>query len=535
MVKTLLIQSPESYIEKWFTEKTKIGGVKSSCCKAALLSTLLWGFFAYHLLVITGVGNADAVCEGLYSYTAADWALACGRWCARYFYGAVGNVVMPGVWVTLYMLCVFASVLLIARLWRFESPLSVFFAAALLAVNPTVIEQSLLQYMFMSWGLSNLLGIAFVYAVFMSDSRLVRCLVAPVGMAVAFGFYQASVGLIALVFGLTLILRLLRGMTARDMLKYALRFVVSAVIGAAEYFVVLRYELNRWGVAESDRVGAFSLREIFTSLGETVPDAYRFFFAYFDDPVFRRKYIAFALGAILLLLFLRRLWLIVKERHYIEGVCAVLLFALIPALANICRVIFPYFTVVTIMEYQIMLLVPFAFALGEEHEARFENVLNLTRIVAFALSLVLVAGYTVSANATYRAYDLSYRHAQYETGEIVRRARALDDYVPGETVMFVGFIRDDTLREKNGVYNYAYGMYDNLIFWEEYMGITSGRQNFALDTLGVDIGEVDMAQYVTVTASEEFAEMPVYPAAGSVARIDGVIVAKLTDDPIRFD
>lgn len=26
MVKTLLIQSPESYIEKWFTEKTKIGG-----------------------------------------------------------------------------------------------------------------------------------------------------------------------------------------------------------------------------------------------------------------------------------------------------------------------------------------------------------------------------------------------------------------------------------------------------------------------------------------------------------------------------
>lgn len=26
MVKTLLIESPESYIGKWFTEKTKIGG-----------------------------------------------------------------------------------------------------------------------------------------------------------------------------------------------------------------------------------------------------------------------------------------------------------------------------------------------------------------------------------------------------------------------------------------------------------------------------------------------------------------------------
>ncbi len=39
----------------------------------------LWGFLAYYLLVITSVGNADAVCEGLHSYTAADWALACGR------------------------------------------------------------------------------------------------------------------------------------------------------------------------------------------------------------------------------------------------------------------------------------------------------------------------------------------------------------------------------------------------------------------------------------------------------------------------
>lgn len=534
MVKTLLIQSPESYIENALTEKTR-GGSRSTKCKTALISTLIWGFLAYHLLVITSVGNADAVCEGLYAYTAADWALACGRWCARYFYGAVGNVVMPGVWLTLYMLCVFASVLLLARLWRLESPISVFFTAALLAVNPTVIDQSLLQYMFMSWGLSNLLGLAFVYAVFASESRLVRYLAAPVGMAVAFGFYQASVGLIALAFSLTLILRLLRGMDWRDMLRCVLRFALSAAIGAAEYFLILRYELNRWGVAESDRVGAFSLREIFASLGETVPDAYRFFFGYFDDTIFRRKYIALALGAILLLFFLRRLWLLIKDRHYAESACAALLFALTPVLANVCRVLFPYFTVVEIMEYQIVLLFPFLFAVAEEREVRFRNTQNLARIVAFALCLVLVGGYTVSANATYRAYDLSYRHAQYEAGEIVRRARALDDYQPGETVMLVGFIRDDTLRENNAVYDYAYSMYDNLIFWEEYMGITSGRRNFFLDTLGVDIGEVDMAQYVAITSGDALAAMPVYPAQGSVARIDGTIVAKLTDDPLRFD
>lgn len=495
----------------------------------------LWGFLAYHLLVISSVGNADAVCEGLYSYTAADWALACGRWCARYFYGAVGNVVMPGVWVTLYMACVFLSVVLLSRLWQIESPIAVFFISALLAVNPTVIDQSLLQYMFMSWGISNLLGLAFVYAVLCAESRLVRYVLAPLAMAVAFGFYQASVGLICLAFALTLLLRLVRGARIKDAAGAVLRFLLSSLIGAAEYFLVLRFELSRWGVAESDRVGAFSLGGIFASLGETLPDAYRFFVAYFDDTLFRRKYIALALGAIMLFFLVRRLWLMIKARHYAETALAALLFVLIPAFCNICRIIFPYFTIVQIMEYQIMLLVPFMLALGEEHEPRFVQTKNAARLVAFALCLVLVGGYTVSANATYRAYELSYRHAQYEAGEIVSRARALLDYESGETVMLVGFIRDDTLREHNGVYRYAYSMYDNLIFWEEYMGITSGRRNFVLDTLGVDLGMVDMAEYCAVTASEEFAAMPVYPAVGSVSRIDGVIVAKLTDEPLLFE
>lgn len=148
---------------------------------------------------------------------------------------------MPGVWVTLYMLCVFLTVLLLARLWDMKSPISVFFTAALLAVNPTVIDQSLLQYMFMSWGISNLLGVGFVYIICRSGSRLARYAAAPVMMAVAFGFYQASVGLIAL----TLILRLLRAGDIRAELITAARFIIASAIGAALYFAILKLELSR--------------------------------------------------------------------------------------------------------------------------------------------------------------------------------------------------------------------------------------------------------------------------------------------------
>ena len=56
-----------------------------------------------------------------------------------------------------------------------------------------------------------------------------------------------------------------------------------------------------------------------------------------------------------------------------------------------------------------------------------------------------------------------------------------------------------------------------------------------LDTLGIDPGEVDMAQYCEIVESDEFAVMPLYPASGSVARIDGVIVAKLSADPLTLE
>ena len=439
---------------------------------------------------------------------------------------------MPGVWVTLYMLCVYLTVLLLARLWNMESPISVFFTAALLAVNPTVIDQSLLQYMFMSWGISNLFGVCFVYIICRSDSCLARYAAAPVLMAMAFGFYQASVGLITLAFALTLILRLLRAGDIRAEAITAARFIAASLIGAALYFVILKLELLRWGVGESDRVGAFSIAAIFSSLGETLPDAYRFFFAYFDDNIFHRNLYAALLAVLGLAVLVRRVWLTVCERHRTAAALAVVLTALVPAFANICRIIFPYFTVVRIMEYQIMLLFPFFFALAEEDESHFVQTKNAVRILAFAMSLLLVCGYTISANATYRAYDLSYSHARYEAGEIMRRARELPDYEDGETVMLAGFIRDDTLRKTNGVYKYAYSMYDNLIFWEEYMGITSGRRNFMLDTLGIDPGDIDMAEYCRIVESDAFADMPLYPAAGSVARINGVIVAKLSDNPL---
>ena len=233
------------------------GDGQGASLRYALLSALISAAAAYHLLVVYGHGNADAMCEGLISYTGADWALACGRWAIRYMTGLSGNLVMPGIWLALYALCCGLSAALLAGLWGIEDKVRLCLVAALLTVNPTVIEQSLLQYMFMAWGLSNLLSILFVWLCCGQERGYRPYILAPVCMATAFGLYQSCVSLMCAAFCMTLIIRLFHGNTRKELWRLVLRFALAALLGTVLYFLVLRVETIRWSVEESERVRSF--------------------------------------------------------------------------------------------------------------------------------------------------------------------------------------------------------------------------------------------------------------------------------------
>ena len=257
------------------------GDGQGASLRCALLSALISAAAAYHLLVIYGHGNADAMCEGLVSYTGADWALACGRWAIRYMTGFSGNLVMPGIWLALYALCCGLSAVLLARLWGIEDKVRLCLVAALLTVNPTVIEQSLLQYMFMAWGLSNLLSILFVRMCCTQERGYRLYILAPLCMATAFGLYQSCVSLMCTAFCMTLIIRLFRGNTLKDVWQLVLRFALAALLGTGLYFLILRVETIRWAVEESERVALFSVKTFLVSLPKSFPQAYKTYAAYF--------------------------------------------------------------------------------------------------------------------------------------------------------------------------------------------------------------------------------------------------------------
>ncbi len=529
----LTIQGPERRIRSalgFFSVGGSYAALKTSVC-----TVLAAGALAYHQLVINGHGNADAIGEGLYYYGAADWALACGRWATRYMNSLSGNVIMPGVWILLYMLCVSLTVMLLVKMWDIRGRIAVCLLSAIMAVNPAVIEQSLLQYMFMAWGLSSLLAAVFVYINCRAGSRWLRYTVAPLCMALAFGLYQASLGFVCLCFCMTLILDLLDGRGIRETLLLVVRFAVSSAIGVLVYFAVLRIEFVRFGVDASYRVEQFSISAIFGSLSEAVPDAYSHFIRYFYDAVLNRR-LWFALLAVLgALLFAARLIPLLKRRRIAEAVLALLLLCAVPAFANISKIVFPYSTIVPIMEYQNILVVPLLFALVGHTEFKLPQIRQLSRWLAFSLTLILCWTYIVSANATYTSYNLTYEYLHFQTSSILNDIYNMPEYSEDSVIVFAGFPDDSYLRKNIQTYRYSYGMYDNLVFWEEGIGIQGGRRSYLLDYFGIDGGYIYGGQYNDAVHSPEFSQMGVYPAQDSIRQFGDMIIVKLSEDPPIFD
>jgi hypothetical protein len=230
---------------------------------------------------------------------------------------------------------------------------------------------------------------------------------------------------------------------------------------------------------------------------------------------------------------------LLRKKCYGEAAVALLLTALLPLLANVTKLCFPETDIIDLMQFQSNLIVPFLLALVERQQWSRQSLKNLGRC---GICLVLVAlnwGYMVSANATYSVYELSYRHTEFVTSSILTQVYAMPDYDESDTIIFAGFIDDTELRNTISAYKFAYGQYDNLIYWTDAgTGLRQSRNNYLMYYFGISGGYIKgmmHGAYNEAVQSEEFAEMGIYPAENSIKKFDNMIIVKLSENPPIFE
>jgi len=200
---------------------------------------------------------------------------------------------------------------------------------------------------------------------------------------------------------------------------------------------------------------------------------------------------------------------------------------LIPPMLNIVAIVIPYREMSTLMCYQMVLIIPFMLALMERIDVNWGKVLQM---ITCLICVAIAWTYVISANTTYRCYELSNRRIHLETSSILMRVLAMPEYEEGKKILFAGFVDDGELRNAYPQFWNAIDMPDNVVYWENVVGINGCRRGYLLETFGVDPGYLTPQEYNMVIQSEEFQKLENFPAENSMAEIENIIVVKISDD-----
>lgn len=496
----------------------------------ALIATLVTGFISHYLLIRGGFTNPDGICEGLTYYMGGDWALVgCGRWAIRYLNKITCNIVIPLYVVLMYCLCIWLSIILLSKIWEFSAP-SIIVLSVIMISTPAVTNQFAYTYTALAYGVSCVLSVLFVYVIFRCNYKK-GVIVGTLSVSVMLGLYQSYVGMVAVLVFMTIIVGLFDYTEVKQLLKRFILCIISALVGCGLYNIILNIDMK---IREFDNSGSrvmeFSITKIFKLFPERFCYVYKKYLNFFTDKLMHRNILYLLIFAFIVVGMSINVFHLLQKKKYGQALVAVLLFVLIPFSSNIIGILIPYNGISELMQYQTILIIPFMLTCIRKLEKyRFYKIFQGMAILIVG---ILAWTYILAANATYKCYELSYRHINSQMQIAVTRVYDLDGYIKDETpILIAGFPNDTVLRNNLDIYQYAENLCENPAFWLDMHGATQNRYLYFMNYFGIDAQRFSDDEYESIINTAEFAEMPVWPDKRSVEMINGYAVVKFMDEP----
>lgn len=503
--------------------------VRDRRLRVILLAAIPAYFLIYGALVAFGTTSADGLCEGLYFYHNAGWASACGRFFTNFANSLTGNVITPVLAAVEGILFLCFSAYLLVRLWNIRTPAWIALITLLMLGNPTTISLYWYPHVFAIYTLAVLLAI--VYAYCMARFRTVASLILGIlSLALSLGIYQSYIGVAAACAVGTLFLAVLDGRSFSTVRTLFVRFLVGGCGGGILYLILMKLDLAILHISAASRVTDVSFGAILTALPHQIGVAYSTFFSDCFDPRLGRQWLYSILFVLLLAVVIFCAVRLVQKKEYWRTVFCLVLLLLFPVAANVVALVITFQDVTELMRYAAILLFPLVFAVIQRTKAGVW--FSWTKLGCFVLTAGIFWTYVISANATANVYNLCYRRNYFAISAMMSDVHDLPEYQNGDRVVLAGFLDYDDLRKEFAeTFEYAIGVPENPIFWKDMNGILNARRGFFINYLGVEAGVISYDEYGAAISSEEFSAMPIWPAQGSVAKINDIVVVKLSEEP----
>lgn len=497
----------------------------------AMVATLFWGLLAHAYRFFNGNFCYDSLNELHGAIFGNNIKIGSGRFLTPLYRDLLrGDLTLPWLIGVLALVWIGLAVFLVARIFRMENKKLVFLTAGIFAVNISVSAMAATYIHDLDCYMFSML--CAVVAVWLWQEWKWGWLPGVVMMTVSLAMYQSFLFTGVVLVMMRCIFWLLEGEKFAPVFCRGLKAVGMILLGGIAYGVGLKVAAAVSGIALStgdynslDLMQGITLQTILPLIAQAYQDCIsRIWNAYNAYPAILVK----AMTAVLALVSLTALVLGSRKLGWKERILLIVLVLLLPIGANMIYVLTMGGSH-DLMVYSIWLLWLLALLLSDGMCRKGKHlVFRWQKWLTMVMMVGLLYGSVQFANGMYLKKDLEQNAYLSLMTRVVDRMEQCDGYVAGETpVVFVGVpeLLNNVMPGFKDYWNVTGMTSTDVIGAPE----KSRFQAYFDYVLNVPMVLADDYHWFAGIYNEETANMPCFPAAGSVAMQGDVLVVKLSN------
>jgi len=502
----------------------------SIASKAAFFSCFIFGYLIHLYAFSNVIPNSD----GLSRVFDLQQMTISGRWFLHYasiFNSWLQAPALIGFFSVLFMSI---SAGLIAHLFKIKNPIIAGFIGFLLIAFPSVAYTYLYMFTASAYFFGVLLA---VLSVWITHQYKWGILPGILLLACSIGTYQSYFGVaITLSVVLVLLMALKPSTKAVETIWFGIRFLILLGMGMAFYFLILKIFLD---VKQLQLLDYLGMRDTVSNyplgdLPQIIQKTYSEFIDYFITPnkvnPYTTEYTALLNAGIISAGFLTIFILYIKGKIFkspIKTGIVIILLAAIPLCLNITQLMNPMGTLTPIMRYTFVLVYIFILILIDQEILQpVKNIRWLQNVVLILLIATGINHFQI-ANVIYLASEQAHRTTQSMMTRLVDRVESLSGYQNGMQVVIIGSVPTNIYYTDIAAYKTVahYSLPPSSVITK-----TKHMYYYLNDWLNVPWVEPDEQTLISVSSSELFKSMPLYPNDGSIQIVDNRVLVKLESE-----
>lgn len=451
-----------------------------------ILITFIFLFLTHLPLMTKNILSADILLNNGF-YNGYSWEISLGRF-GLYVIGLLKCfLTIPHIDILISYLIISISLVILFDLFSFRKKEYIILYILIICLNPITSATLLFNYCSIGYTLAFLCSILSIYVYYKEENKIKKYLFSLILIVVALSMYQAYLSVIVTTFIIYNIKLLLE---KKENFKLSLKYILTLLMGALLYFIIMKisllvFHVNMSNYSGADKIGLQTLLSIPKKIGLS----YKLFYEYyFTDKIVKNIYIKNNILNIflLILLIIGVVFQIFKNNlSPKKKVLTLLLVLALPIFLN--SIIF------TINDTKLQLLMSTSYLLIPLLLITTipENKMKYLSIIVIIL---LLRNNLIQTQATYLSLENTFN--KYNT--VI--TSAIKENINHQNYKFalIGSTKNETEINK---LNYGF-ISDDAIFWEEYNLKKLGFERFCYEYYGLNLTFVSEEDYDKIKQRE---------------------------------